>query len=55
LRPFSGGASRHGKGTNGQKSGFRVDAGGHNNIKPNPVFRGMVRQKTGGLLTKGKL
>jgi hypothetical protein len=40
----------------------RVDAGGHNNTKVNPVFRGMVRfaiadlrQRANELLTKGKL
>jgi hypothetical protein len=31
---------------NGLKhSGIRVDAGGHNNIEINPVFRGMVFRK----------
>ena len=32
------------KGQTAVKSGFRVDAGGHNNIKHNPVFRGMARR-----------
>ena len=42
---------------NGLKhSGVRVDAGGHNNIETNPVFRGMVRSENRrGLSTKGKL
>jgi hypothetical protein len=31
----------------------RVNVNGHNNIKINPVFRGMVR--SGEFLTKGKL
>jgi len=47
-----GGAS----GENGlEYAGIRVDAGGHNNIERNPVFRGMVRRQNGGLITKGKL
>jgi len=39
---------------NGLKCPAPMGAGGHNNTKFNPVFRGMVRQ-CGGLLTKGNL
>ena len=57
-RPFREGwaKSRTGgrKGVNGLKCPAPMSAGGHNNTKINPVFRGMVRPR-GGLLTKGKL
>ncbi len=42
------------RGINGLNFLRRAGVGGHNNIGNNPVFRGMVRQKTGELLTKGK-
>ena len=36
-----------GKGDNGlTKRRFRVESAGHNHIEPNPVFRGMARQKS---------
>jgi hypothetical protein len=47
--PFAG----IGKGKTALNFRVRVSVKGHNNIKINPVFRGMVR--SGGFLTKGNL
>jgi hypothetical protein len=47
-------SASHGGRENGCKCPVPIGEGSHNNIKNNPVFRGMVRQKD-GLLTKGKL
>jgi len=49
VQPFSGMVARFriiaAEGMNGLKSFLhRVGAGGHNNIRINPVFRGMVRR-----------
>jgi hypothetical protein len=47
LRVPLAGNRRPGKPSSGETAssrGFRVIAAGHNNIKHNPVFRGMVRR-----------
>ena len=58
MGPFLPGAECFGFGSRGRTALIvlrRVGTGGHNNTEINPVFRGMVRPKPGGPLTKGKL
>jgi hypothetical protein len=43
------------EGDNGLKFAAVWRQAGHNNIKHNPVFRGMPWMKISGFLTKGKL